>query len=218
MAGDSAEPDLLRRNALLRHRLGTSFARITSVALPTTMGFYFLSREVITLLLQSGTFDRAATERVEPLLAAYGFALLGNAASRVLTTASYAVGDTKTPARYAIYRVVASAGVATGLMQVLDVMGVVLGSVIAAWVEALALGLQMRRRLGGLGLSTVPMTRILALSVGCMAPAVLLRALLPETFVATSVGASCVLGAAGAAFVVLTPKLGLPHSRRILRG
>ena len=215
MASDSAEGDLVRRNALLRARLGASFSRLAVLSVPTTLGFFFLARELITLLLQSGRFDRAATERVEPLLAAYGFALLGNAGSRVLTTTSYAIGDTKTPARYAIYRVVASSAVALGLMQVLDVMGVVLGAVIAAWVEALALGLFIRRRIGGLGLRAIPAGRIVVLSVGAVGPAVFLRALLPGEFSATPMGATCVLGTAGAAFVLLAPKLGLLQLRTL---
>ena len=60
------------------------------------------------------------------MLGAYGFALLGNASVRVLATTCYALGDTRTPARYAIVRVIASTVVSLALVGPLDLVGVVL--------------------------------------------------------------------------------------------
>ncbi|XXT24442.1 murein biosynthesis integral membrane protein MurJ [Sorangium sp. So ce429] len=217
MARDTAEADVARRNEALSRRLGASLARITVLTLPTTAVFMLLGRELITLLLQTGTFDRASTARVEPLVCAYGLALLGNAAGRVLITASFALGDTRTPARYALYRVLVSTALALLLMQRLDVLGVVLGAVVAGWVEAIALALRVRREIGGLGLDQIRIGRVAALtavSVGC---GVALRAALPDALAATPWGAALILASCGGAFAVAAPALGLFSLRSLLR-
>ena len=74
---------------------------MTVLTVPTSLALALLGGEIIRVLLQSGKFDPAATERVERVVFAYAFALLGNASARVLTTTAYAIGDTRTPARYA---------------------------------------------------------------------------------------------------------------------
>jgi putative peptidoglycan lipid II flippase len=217
MASETANPDRARRDAALRKRLGASLARITVLTVPTTFAFLLFGREMLAVLLQGGSFDQAATARVTPLLAAYGFALLGNAAGRVLTTMSYAIGDAKTPARYASYRVLASTAVALGLMQVFDVMGVVLGAVLAAWVEAAALGRKLKRQLGGLGLEQVPLGRALFLGVGASVLPWLLQRGLPDAWSQTRLGAALILAVFGASFAVLAPALGLFDLRSLLR-
>src|SRR5262249_13287120 len=209
MAGETAENDRERRDAALRKRLGASLARITTLTVPTTFAFLLLGRELVALLLQGGSFDADATARVTPLLAAYGFALLGNASGRVLTTMSYAIGDAKTPARYAIYRVVASTIVALGLMRMFDVMGVVLGAVFAAWVETVARGWKLRQQIGGLGLSQIPFTKTLLLGALSVGPAVLLREVLPAGIAPPRLIAALTLAVFGAAFAVFAPLLGL---------
>ncbi|WP_437971757.1 murein biosynthesis integral membrane protein MurJ [Sorangium sp. So ce260] len=217
MARDTAEADVARRNEALSRRLGASLARITVLTVPATAVFLVLGRELITLLLQTGTFDRASTARVEPLVCAYGLALLGNAAGRVLITTSFALGDTRTPARYALYRVIVSTVVALLLMQRLDVLGVVLGAVIAGWVEAIALALRVRREIGGLGLDQVRVGRVAALTVVSVGCGVALRAALPEGIAATPWGAALVLAGCGGAFALAAPALGLFSLRSLLR-
>jgi putative peptidoglycan lipid II flippase len=216
MAGDTADENLERRNASIRARLGASLARVTVLTVPATLALVFLGGEAIRVLLQSGSFDQAATLRVERLLGAYAFALLGNASGRVLTTTMYAMGDTRTPARYAIYRVVASTVSALVLMQSLDALGVVLGAVIAAWVETFALAYKLRQKLGGLGLSQIPFARAAALGALSTLPPVALRAALPEAFAASFVGASILLLVFAGAFAAAAPALGLFNLRSLL--
>jgi putative peptidoglycan lipid II flippase len=217
LARDTAEQDVERRNRIMRDRLGASLARVTTLTIPTTAGFALLGGELVTVLLQTGQFDRSSTAEVRPVLAVYGLALLANAAGRVLTTTSYALGDTRAPATYAVYRVVASAAVAIALLRHLGVLGVVLGAVVAAWIELVALGLRVRRAIGGLGLSQIPLARILVLTVVSVGAGVALRAMLPAAFVAHRPGAALVLVAAGGAFSITASALGLFDVRSLLR-
>jgi putative peptidoglycan lipid II flippase len=216
MASATAEASVEIRNARLRARLGGSLARVTTLTVPATLVLALLGGELIRVFLQSGRFDDAATERVREVLLAYSFALLGNASARVLTTTAWATGDTRTPARYAIWRVVASTACSLVLMQWFEVVGVVLGAVIAAWVETLALGWKLGRQLGGLGLEHVPFARIAALAVASIAPALVLRAALPPAFAHGVVGSSLVLAAFGGAFALAAPGLGLVSVRSLL--
>ncbi len=217
MAGDTAEADPERRNARLRERLGKSLARVTTLALPATLVLALLGGEIIRVALESGEFDRAATLRVRDIVLAYAFALLGNASGRVLSTAIWALGDTRTPARFAIWRVVVSTAGSLVLMQWLGVVGVVLGAVLAAWVETFALARHLRREIGGLGLAHVPFGRALALGGASIAPALLLRAALPASFAQGLLGSALVLAVFGGAFAIAAPALGLFDLRSLLR-
>jgi putative peptidoglycan lipid II flippase len=217
MASDTADDDRARRNASLRARLGASLGRVTVLTVPTTLALALLGGEIIRVLLQSGKFDQAATARVERVVFAYAFALLGNASARVLTTTCYAIGDTRTPARYALYRVVTSTAGSLVLMRWLDVEGVVLGAVIAAWVETFALGWKLRRELGGLGLEKIPVVRTAALGLASIAPALALKSLLPAELLRTFLGSALVLATFSGAFAVAAPALGLLDLRSLLR-
>jgi putative peptidoglycan lipid II flippase len=217
MAGDTVETDVARRNARIRDRLGASLGRVTALSVPATLALALLGGDLIRVVLRSGSFDEAATERVAQLLAAYAFALLGNASGRVLTNTMYAMRDTRTPARYAIYRVAASTAAALALMQTYGALGVVLGAVVAAWVETFALAWKIRRTLGGLGLEHVPVARSLALGAVCALPPVLLRAALPDAFATSFLGAALRLAVFGGAFALAAPALGLVNLRSLLR-
>ncbi len=217
MASDTADEDRARRDATLRARLGASLSRVTVLTVPTTLAMALLGGEVIRVLYQGGRFDQQATESVERVVFAYAFALLGNASARVLTTTAYAIGDTRTPWRYAVYRVAVSTAGSLLLMRYLDVVGVVLGAVIAAWVETFALGWKLRRELGGLGLEKVPVARTAALGALCIGPALALRAALPVEIEHGRAGSLLVLAVFCGAFAIAAPKLGLISLRSLLR-
>jgi putative peptidoglycan lipid II flippase len=217
MASFTAERDTARRDAALRTRLGQSLARVLVVTVPTTAIFLLFARELVALLLQTGAFDRAATESVVPVIRAYGLALCGNASARVLITACYALGETRAPARYAVYRVVTSTTLSLALMKPLGVLGVVLGAVAAAFVESVALALRLRKLVGGIGLEHVRPLRLLLLAAATAGTGLGVRTALPHALASTPTGAACVLGAAGIAFVFASPALGLLDLRTLLR-
>jgi putative peptidoglycan lipid II flippase len=217
MASDTADLDHERRNASLRRRLGASLARVFTLTVPTTLALALLGGEILRVLLQSGKFDHEATTRVQAVLAAYAFALISNASARVLTTTAYAIGDTKTPARYAIYRVIVSTAGSVVLMRWFDVVGVVIGAVIAAWVEAFALGWKLKQQIGGLGLDQIRVGRTAALGALSIAPALGVRAILPQGFAGSFAGSLLVLGVFGGAFAIAAPALGLLDLRSLLR-
>lgn len=222
LARDTAEQDPEKRRAAMRDRIGQSLSRVTALSLPAGLALLLLGRELVAVLVQTGKFDRSATERVATLLAAYGVSLLPNAAGRVLITASYALGDTRTPVRYAIYRVVVSTLIALALMKPLGVLGVVLGAVTAGWVETIALALRLRKDIGGIGLHHIRLWPALAAGGLSCSAGLLVRFALPDsvatmTIATLPLGPALVLAAFGAVFAVAAPAFGLVRLGALLR-
>jgi putative peptidoglycan lipid II flippase len=178
MAGDSAEADRKMRDQRIRDRLARSLTRVAVLATPAIAAMCLFGEELVAVLLRTGQFDRESTLRVAAALRIYGLALLGNASVRLFGTAFFALGDTRTPARMATLRVLASTAIALALMKPLGVVGVVLGAMCAAWIEALWLGRALRSVIGGLGLAGQPFGRMTVLAVACCGPGLALKGLL----------------------------------------
>jgi len=222
LARDTAEQDPEKRKLAMRDRIGQSLARVTALSVPAGLALMVVGRELVAVLVQSGKFDEDATTRVGTLVAAYGGSLLANAAGRVLITASYALGDTKTPVRFAIYRVVVSTAIALALMSSLGVLGVVIGAVVAGWVETLSLGWRLHKNLGGLGLHHIKLGPAFAAGALPCGAAMLVRAALPDSVASLKLatlplGPMLVLAAFGGVFAVAAPAFGLIRLGALLR-
>jgi putative peptidoglycan lipid II flippase len=221
----AADPEVRARG--LRKELGRSLARILTLSAMSTAVFAVLGDELITLMLQSGRFDRSSTAEVKTVLAAYAAGLPGNAMCRLLTTTCFALGDTKRPASYAVWRVAVSTAIAVALMKPLGVSGVVLGAVFGAWAEFALLGRAVRKQIHGLGMDHVPFARIAlatALGVGAGLAARYALASWPfaELALASWIGrgrlaATVVLTVAGGVFLAACQKLGVMSVRALLR-
>jgi putative peptidoglycan lipid II flippase len=152
MARETASQSPEERHTALRRRLGESLTRVGFTTIPTTVCFGVLGSVIVGAIFQTGKFDRTATELVAAALAAYVLGLLANASVRVLASAYYALSDTKTPAKLAVYRVAVSAALSYTLQLKFQIVGLCLGAASAGWIEALVLGGVLRHRLGGLPL------------------------------------------------------------------
>ncbi len=208
LARDTAAKDDDARRATMRHRVGESLTRIGFTTVPTTVGFALLADQLVGALYQTGRFDAAATRFVAPALAAYILGLCANASVRVMASAFYAVGDTKTPARFAVYRVVVSAGGSYLLMRRFGVVGLCGGAAAAGWVEALALGSRLRHRLGGLELPARRWGAFVLSSIVAAAAGLLVRHLCAGLPILLQACSS--LPAFGAAYLGAAYALGVP--------
>jgi putative peptidoglycan lipid II flippase len=217
MSHDAVERDEARRNETLRSRLGSALSRTTALSIPAMVGLVLFGREAVTLLLETGAFDRASSVAVAQALAIFGPGLLANASGRVFATSLYALGDTRRPARYAVARVVTSTGISLALMGPFGVVGVVAGSTIAAWVEAALLAAAVRRTIGAMGLAQLQLGRLLGLLAACVAIPFGLRWALPPGFAGGLLGAAVILTALGAVFALLAPWLGLFNLGALVR-
>jgi putative peptidoglycan lipid II flippase len=108
------------RTEILRRRLDTGLRRVAILIIPSTVGYILMGDIVVAALYQNGEFLPSDTLLVALVLAAYSIGLPATTATRLNTSALYAVQDTRTPARAAAVRVAVSAAVGLGLMVLLE--------------------------------------------------------------------------------------------------
>ena len=130
-AGRAADADPVR----VRVREG--IRRVAYFVVPSAFAFAFLGIPIVGVLFQSGQFRAADTRVVATVLAAYAIGLPAQACVKLLASAFYAVGDTRSPVRAAAISMVLSASAAALLMQWYGPTGIALGASIAAYVNVI---------------------------------------------------------------------------------
>lgn len=159
--------------AALRRRLDRGVRQMAFFVVPTTVAFVLIGRELIAALYQRGAFTPDTTLLVWYILAGASVGLLVATLGRLYSSAFYALHDTRTPARIAMFRVLggavlaflfafplrpafAAAATALGLRvphtaggaAALGAVGITLASAFASWIEFLLLRRGIRNRIG----------------------------------------------------------------------
>jgi putative peptidoglycan lipid II flippase len=240
-------PELSRQREagaeVLRARASGGLERIAFYMVPSFVAFAVLGDVVVATLLQTGKFSRADTLIVYFTLVAFSLGLLATTASRMLSTTFFAIRDTKTPARYAIVRVVLSAVIGIAMMiqfetinvdrlglhipggifsdvriggRQLGVVGLALGTGVGAWVEWALLKRALRNRIGGVGAGTGPLMRMFGAALAGAGAAWVMRLLLPEGIHIFLRGV-LILGVFGVVYFAVAGALGLSQAGALLR-
>jgi putative peptidoglycan lipid II flippase len=111
--GAGTGPALLAR---VRRALGA----VAFLNIPTVVGYLAFGFLIAGALYSRGRFNLADNWLVYLALCGYSTGILATTSSRLLQNTFYALGDTKTPAKIAVQRVLTSAAVAVPLMLWLD--------------------------------------------------------------------------------------------------
>lgn len=221
-------PELSRRHdqalEVLRTRVEASLRQIAFLIVPSAVGFIFIGDYLIAALFQRGDFSPSDTVWTHTVLIGYSVGLMASTATRLFSSAYFALEDTKTPAKYAAVRVVLAAGLGAALMTVggnftvagnpLGAAGLALGSGIAAWLEWTLLRRELRRRMGDV---MPPIGALLRMAGAAAAAAVISRGiglLLPALHPILLGGA--VLAVFGLVYFAVGAALGLPEVGRTL--
>ncbi len=158
-------PELSRQRQaatdLLVGRVSQALGRVAFLVIPSCLAYLFLGDSLVAALYGTGRFGEVETLVTYVVLAAYSVGLVASASSRVLSSAFYALQDTRTPARVAYLRVGVSLAVGAALMFPLDRFGIgtahfgaaglALGASCGAWLEYGLLRRNLTRRIGGHG-------------------------------------------------------------------
>lgn len=170
-------PELARDTAAggdptaLRERLRRALLQAGGAAIPAAVGLCALSVPVVAALLERGRFGPAEVRLVALILAVCAFAIVPTVLARVMQNTYFALGDTASPAKIALVRLVVGASTASLLMFPLDRIGVselpgfgplpegsalhlgacglAVGLVVTSWTEAWLLLRGLTRRIGG---------------------------------------------------------------------
>jgi putative peptidoglycan lipid II flippase len=213
-AGDEA------RTEALRERLARGSSQVAFFIVPCALGFLGLGHVMAGVVYQGGAFTRDDAYWVWGTLAAATVGLLPQALGRLLTTAYFALGDTRTTLRFATLRV--SLALALGLVLALaaprwlgldpkwGTAGLALAGGLAGLLEYALLRRALVRRVGtwhGAGPSWLKL-------VGAAAIASLLgwAALGLVGAAGPVVGGLLVLGLFGLAYLGLTAALRVPEA------
>jgi putative peptidoglycan lipid II flippase len=159
MSRDSGAQDAVHER--LRTRLSTALARVAYFVVPSAIGFLVLGGAIVTLLLEGGRFTREDTVRTWAILGGYALGLVASSLGRLYSSTFYALRDTRTPFRFALARIVATAILgyilafpvprALALPAWTGAVGLTVASGIGGWIEFALLRHAVVRRLGSIG-------------------------------------------------------------------
>lgn len=173
-------------------RLHRSLRQILFMVMPALVGYLGLGLLIVGALFQRGSFGAGDSWLVYLVLAGYALGLPATTVSRLLQNAFYALSDTKTPAKIAVWRVAVSTAVAIPLMFGLDrvavaevaglpvdpaaplyfgAAGLALGASVGAWVELARLRAALRRRLSAFEVPWRALLQMGTLAAGLLLPA-----------------------------------------------
>lgn len=92
----------------LREQLNFGLERIAFYVIPSVAAFIILGKTIVGAIYHGGQFQEPAVQTVWWLLSGYSFGLLAVTLSRLYSSTFYALGDTRSPFRIAVVRVLIS--------------------------------------------------------------------------------------------------------------
>lgn len=231
-------PELARKRTgateELRLRTIGGLERIAFFVIPSFVAFVALGDSIVAALYQRGEFERADTLLVYLTLLGFSVGLVASTGTRLFSSTFFALRDTRTPARFAIVRVILAAslgfllmlqfepieqlGLGAGIFgdvtldgRRLGAVGLAAGSGIAAWVEWNLLRRRLRSVIGPASARGSQLGRMLLAALAAAAAGWGVRLLvgglgpIPQ--------AMLIFSAFGAVYFAVTSALRLPEAR-----
>ena len=171
MAREVGGPD----TAALRRRIDGGLRQIAFFVVPSAAAMFFLGQVIAGVVYQSGRFGAEDARHVWAVLAGSAVGVLAATQSRLYNSAFYALGDTRTPLRFALIRVTLTVALGAtaalygpGLLHIEQrwgTAGLTATAGIAAWIEFLLLQRAMDRKIGKTGISLFEFGRLWALAL-----------------------------------------------------
>lgn len=116
------------------------------LTLPAAVALMTIAAPIVHTVFEHGAFTRADTLAVAPVVLAFALGLPAFCMTKVFQPSFFAREDTRTPMRYAIISVVVNVVASIVLALFLRQTGIALATSLAAWVNAILLGITLRRR------------------------------------------------------------------------
>lgn len=155
--------------AKLRARLAVSLRRISFYVVPSSAAFLALGDTVAATVFQTGRFGANDAQVVWLILAGSTVGLLAATHARLLSSAFWALGDTRTPLRFAVVRVALTAlgGLAAafplrhhfGLDATWGAVGLTASAGLSGWVEYALLRRALVARIGAFSVGGAAVAR-----------------------------------------------------------
>jgi putative peptidoglycan lipid II flippase len=120
------------------------------VVIPAAAGYVVLAEPIVRLLLEHGVAGPESTRLVSGVLRTFALGLFQFSTFMLFLRAFYAMQDTRTPALINVFAVGLNTAANFALFPLLGVRGLALGHATAYTFAAIAAGVLLRRRLGGI--------------------------------------------------------------------
>ena len=134
------------------------------VAIPATAGIFLVAKPLVSAVFQHGHFTSADTPIVAWALSFYAVGLSGYFLQQITTRAFYSMQDSKTPARSAMFAVVANIILNLTLIWFLGTAGLAAATALCSYLQVIILVTVLRKRLGSAILDGLPVTLIKTLA------------------------------------------------------
>ena len=186
-------PELSRDRAAglkaVRERTERAAGTVLFWLIPVTAGYIVFHEEIMAIYRTGGAFGETDAVAAGVVLGAYALGLSASGTSRVLSSAFFALGNTRTPARIAYARILVSAAVGVSLMFPLDRLtvgdlglgaaGLAVGASVGAWLELALLRRSLAGQLSGLSFGGSRIVRCVLAALVATAAGLVPRLLLP---------------------------------------
>jgi putative peptidoglycan lipid II flippase len=202
----------------LRSRIDAAVARLAFFVVPSAVAFATLGDVIAGALLQRGKFRPEDSLIIWGILAGSAVGLVASTQARLYSVAHYALGDTRTPLRFAVVRLV---GVATlgwfcalvlpgwlDVPRIWGAAGLTASAGVSGWIEFLLLRHSVNRRVGFTGLTASRGARLWSAAIIGAAVAWGARWLLPP--VDPLIRGAVVLPVFGAVYLGVAAAAGVP--------
>ena len=133
---------------------------VVIVMLPIMIGIMILSTPIVKILFEQGSFNSHDTYLTSTALFYYSVGIVAVGIRDITSRAFYSLQDTKTPVKNAVIAVFINMICSIILVKVLGIGGLALSSSIASILGALLLILDLRKKIGNLGLKSSILTFI----------------------------------------------------------
>jgi putative peptidoglycan lipid II flippase len=223
MARDAAagDPRALRANFEYGFRLVSYFS------LPAAAGLILLGEPIVTLLFARGEFSGTDVRLTVRALSYYAVGLWAFSAVRIVVAAFFAMQDSRTPVRAAVFSILANLLLGWILMQPLAHGGMALATSLASALNLLLLLAALDKKLGGLdrrGLAASLSKSLLSTAVMAVALGGLSRVMLQgpgQTAAGLLLGLTLSIAAGVSIYLAVSLAFGSPEARGLwgaLRG
>lgn len=209
----------------VRTRLHGGLQQIAFFVVPSAMAFLALGDLVAGTILQTGRFRHEDAVYVWGILAGSSVGLLASTFARLCSSTYWALGDTKTPLRYAIVRVALTAALGyvaamylpgwVGIEIRWGAAGLTASAGVAGWVEFFLLRRTLARRIGPIALPRLLLPRLWASAAVAAAVAFGIKIVLPPMDPLILGGLT--LGPYGLVYLGLTLMFRIPQARGFLK-
>lgn len=136
----------------VRRIMGQGINIILIITVPATIGILILARPVVELFFQRGAFDETATLMTSSALVYYSLGLVGASLRLMLNKVFYSFQDTKTPMINGALAVGLNIGLNLMLIKPMAHRGLALATSISATFTTMLLFLELRKKIGSIGL------------------------------------------------------------------